>query len=130
MTLNSLLTNKWCGQLTAITWTLYSPLLNSTTRLTVPPGKAASAAALAFSAAVPVTIVPVPGRKLDGTRPITLDGVGSPRWNGMTFAVAALAVPDALLLLEPELAIATPPIASATATAPAATNLVSLRESM
>ena len=38
MTLNSLLTNTWCGQLTAIMWTLYSPLLSSTTRLTVPPG--------------------------------------------------------------------------------------------
>jgi hypothetical protein len=48
----------------------------------------------------------------------------------MTFAVAALAVPDALLLLEPELAIATPPIASATTAAPAARNLVSLRENM
>jgi len=33
-----LLTKTWCGQLTPIMWTLYSPLLNSTTRLTVPPG--------------------------------------------------------------------------------------------
>ena len=33
-----LLTKTWCGQLTAMMWTLYSPLLSSTTRLTVPPG--------------------------------------------------------------------------------------------
>src|SRR5438105_2172313 len=32
------LTKTWCGQLTPIMWTLYWPLLNSTTRLTVPPG--------------------------------------------------------------------------------------------
>ncbi len=37
-TLKLLLTKTWCGQLTAIMWTLYSPLLRSTTRLTVPPG--------------------------------------------------------------------------------------------
>jgi len=37
-TLKSLLTKTWCGQLTPIMWTLYSPLLSSTTRLTVPPG--------------------------------------------------------------------------------------------
>jgi hypothetical protein len=37
-TLKFWLTKTWCGQLTAIMWTLYSPLLSSTTRLTVPPG--------------------------------------------------------------------------------------------
>jgi len=47
----------------------------------------------------------------------------------MTFDTAALAVPDALLL-ELELLIATPPIATATAAAPAAMDLVSLREDM
>src|ERR1700694_1693131 len=45
----------------------------------------------------------------------------------MTFATAAFAVPD-VLLLELELLIATPPIETATAAAPAATNFVSLRE--
>jgi hypothetical protein len=32
------LTKMWCGQLTPIMCTLYSPLLSSATRLTVPPG--------------------------------------------------------------------------------------------
>ena len=63
---------------------------------------------MALSAAAPVMIVPVPGRQFCGT------------W---------LDVPDAPLL-ELELPIATPPIATATAAAPAATNLVSLRENM
>jgi hypothetical protein len=37
-TLKSWLTKTWCGQFTPIMWTLYSPSLSSTTRLTVPPG--------------------------------------------------------------------------------------------
>ena len=61
------LTKTWCGQLTAITCTLYWPSLSSTTRLTVPPGYEARAAAVALSAAVPVTIVPDPALKAAGT---------------------------------------------------------------
>jgi hypothetical protein len=47
----------------------------------------------------------------------------------MTFALAALAVPEPLLL-ELELVTATPPSASAMTAAPAATRLVGLRENM
>jgi hypothetical protein len=37
-TLRFLLTKTWCGQLTPMMWTLYSPSLNTETRSTVPPG--------------------------------------------------------------------------------------------
>jgi hypothetical protein len=66
-TLKFWLTKTWCGQLTPMMWTLYSPSLSNTTRLTVPPGYAATAAALALFAAVPVMTVPVPALKLAGT---------------------------------------------------------------
>src|SRR5882672_7020336 len=97
----------------------------------MPPGYAATAAALALFAAVPVTIVPDPALQPCGTWPTTRDAVGLPRLNGMTFAAgAALAVPDAPLPALVELPIARPPIATARAAEPAAMNLVSLRENM
>jgi hypothetical protein len=37
-TLKSWLTKTWCGQLTPMLWTSYSPLLSFTTRSTTPPG--------------------------------------------------------------------------------------------
>ena len=37
-TLKSRLTKMWCGQLTPMLWTSYSPLLSFTTRSTMPPG--------------------------------------------------------------------------------------------
>ncbi len=37
-TLKSWLTKTWCGQLTPMLWTSYSPLLSFTTRSTIPPG--------------------------------------------------------------------------------------------
>jgi hypothetical protein len=37
-TLNSWLTKTWCGQLTPMLCTSYSPLLSFTTRSTTPPG--------------------------------------------------------------------------------------------
>jgi hypothetical protein len=36
--LKSWLTNTWCGQLSPMQWTLYSPLLSSATRSTMTPG--------------------------------------------------------------------------------------------
>ena len=62
-----LLTNTWCGQRILIMWTAYEPSLSFSTRLTVPPGYLASAAALALSASAPVMIVPAPGRQFCGT---------------------------------------------------------------
>ena len=59
-TLKSWLTKTWCGQLTPMLWTSYSPLLSFTTRSTIPPGYAASAASVALLAVVPLTIVPDP----------------------------------------------------------------------
>ena len=38
MTLKSWLTKMWCGQLTPMVWTSYSPLPSCTTRSTMPPG--------------------------------------------------------------------------------------------
>src|SRR2546421_5439593 len=67
-------------------------------------------------------IVPVPGRQFCGIWP------DRGAWPG-TATCAAFVVPDAPLL-ELELPIAKPPIATATAAAPAATNLVSLRKTM
>jgi hypothetical protein len=112
--LKSLLTKTWCGPLVANIWTAYEPSLSFRTRLTVPEYPAASAAALALSAAAPVMIVPVPGRQFCGTWP----DWGA--WLGAA-ACAAFVVPDAPLL-ECELPIAKPPIATATTAAPAATN--------
>jgi hypothetical protein len=37
-TSKSWLTKMWCGQLTPMLWTSYSPLLSLTTRSTTPPG--------------------------------------------------------------------------------------------
>jgi hypothetical protein len=65
--LKFLLTKTWCGQLILIMWTAYEPSLSFSTRLTVPPGYLATAAALALFAAAPVMIVPIPGRQFCGT---------------------------------------------------------------
>jgi hypothetical protein len=59
------LTKTWCGQLSLI-MTAYEPSLSVNTRLTVPPGYLASAAALTLFAAAPGMIVPVPGRQFFG----------------------------------------------------------------
>ena len=67
VTSKSLLTKTWCGQLILIMWTAYEPSLSFSTRLTVPPGYLASAAALASFAAAPVMIVPVPECQFCGT---------------------------------------------------------------
>jgi hypothetical protein len=77
-------------------------------------------------------MVPLPGVKPAGTLPTTLDWPGTPRWNGTTaepdgaLALGALALADTGLL-EPELAIAWPPIPRPTAVTPAAMEAMSLR---
>src|SRR5437899_2820120 len=58
VTLKSLLTKMWWGALVPILCTAYEPSLSCRTRLTVPPGYLATAAAVAVSAAAPVIIVP------------------------------------------------------------------------
>ncbi len=60
VTVKFVLTKTWCGQLILIMWTAYEPSLSFSTRLTVPPGYAASATALALFAAVPMMIAPEP----------------------------------------------------------------------
>jgi hypothetical protein len=42
---------------------------------------------------VPVTIVPDPGVQPCGTCPTAVLALGAPRWKGITFPVAALAMP-------------------------------------
>src|SRR3954452_19853305 len=121
-------------------WTAYEPSLNCNTRLTVPPGNLAIAAALALSAAAPLTDVPLPGCQPVGSRPYTAAGTGPLAAPGAGVVrgpgpevVCAEGVPFALpdaLLLELELPIARAPAATATVATPAAMRMVRFRENI
>ncbi len=76
VTSKSVLINTWCGPLVAKMWTAYEPSRSCSTRLTVPPGNLASAAASASSAVVPVIGVPLPGCQPCGNSPYTAVGMG------------------------------------------------------